>query len=174
MMGPVRQLVGWEEDSDTPRVLKVHFSPRDLERRCPQGTWPQPKACRRAAAAPLPAATKKAWVPWALKGGLPSAEHPVPCGPLRVCLQPCPEPSCPLSWPREKAQLQTVLPRDTVAVGIAPNDDVENSSGVSTYFADLLERCWAGVICHLSPEEEQRKLETFDGLFKAHFSHNRC
>lgn len=79
-----------------------------------------------------------------------------------------------LTQGEERAQLQTVLPRDTVAADIAPSDDVENSSVVSTYFADLVERCWAGVICHLSPEEEQRKLETLDGLFEAHFSHNRC
>ncbi|XP_057591212.1 von Willebrand factor A domain-containing protein 2 isoform X16 [Hippopotamus amphibius kiboko] len=80
-----------------PHCENLHVFPRGLERRHPQGTQPQPRACRRAAAAPLPADTQEAWAPWALKGGLPSAEHSVSWGPLRVCLQPCPEPSCPLS-----------------------------------------------------------------------------
>ena len=98
-MGPIRLLVGYEEVSD-PHVLKVHFFPRGLQRRCPQGTWLQPRACRRAATAPLPAGpTEKAWVPWALKGSLPSAQHPV-CG---LCLQPClnPPAHCPAPGRKE-------------------------------------------------------------------------
>lgn len=39
-------------------------------------------------------------------------------------------------------------------------------------FADLIVHCGAGAVCRVSPEEQQRNLETSDGLFEAHVTHD--
>ena len=51
-----------------------------------------------------------------------------------------------------------------VAAGYPPHDHRDRF----TRFADLIVHRRAGVVCRLSPEEQQRNLETSDGLFEAH------
>ena len=51
-----------------------------------------------------------------------------------------------------------------VAAGYPPHDHRDRF----TWFADLTVHRQAGVVCRLSPEEQQRSLETSEGLFEAH------
>lgn len=87
--------------------------------------------------------------------------------PVLRALPPAPSGAL-LPQGEEKAQLQTELPRDMVAGGYPPHDHRDRL----TCFADLIVHCRAGVVCRVSPEEQQRNLETSGGLFEAHVAHD--
>lgn len=108
---------------------------------------------------------------WACREGVgpPGAEREPTFSkaPVLWALPPAPSGAL-LPQGEERAQLQTKLPRDRVAGGY-PAHDHRNRL---TWFADLTVHCRAGVVGRVSPEEQQRNLETSDGLFEAHVAHD--
>lgn len=108
------KVASWLRRGLRPHILKVHFFPRGLERRCSKarGSGREPAGGQPLSPSQLGLQRRRGL--WALKGSPPSAEHPV-CGlclPARLNLLPTVLPQG-----EERAQLQTELPRDMVAAG---------------------------------------------------------